>query len=264
MKTKTLRYVLAAGLAALGSTVVADPALAWDTAACDPKGVTAADADLATALNSRLTANLRNALTGYRISCARMIVKTVRAGGWDPHAATIAVTTAIVETTLMNISEKVDHTSLGLFQQQDWWGSAKDRMNPVWTTNKFLSAMAAKHPDGKWLTDPIGKVCQEVQGSAYPTRYGENAADGKTVAEALWGIDDPVEKPDPHGTVYARSRSAGGTWQNSATRIDTNTAISGIAATRQQTDNSLHVFTVVPGSGIWHRKAWEADATRID
>ncbi|HWS37459.1 MAG TPA: hypothetical protein VN408_32610 [Actinoplanes sp.] len=76
--------------------------------------------------------------------------------------------------------------------------------------------------------------------------------------------DVPEPDPIPHGTVYARSRSAAGTWENSATRTDTNTAISGIAATRQQTDNSLHVFTVVPGSGIWHRKAWEADATRID
>ncbi|MGC4862791.1 VCBS repeat-containing protein, partial [Micromonospora sp. DT41] len=165
---------------------LASPALAYQTVACDPRGTTSLDAALATSLNSQLRADMRGYMNAYRTSCARMIVNAAKARGLAQRAAVIAVTTAIVETHLQNISEEVDHTSLGLFQQQEWWGSRAQRLNATWATNKFLSVMESKYPNRSWMTAPIGEVCQTVQVSAYPDRYQVQAGDAQIIVNALW------------------------------------------------------------------------------
>ncbi|MGC5022551.1 FG-GAP repeat domain-containing protein, partial [Micromonospora sp. DT47] len=167
------------------------PALAsvnalYQTDPCDPDGPTATDAALATQLNPQLNSDMRNNLTAYRVSCAREVVEAVRARGLASRAAVIAVTTVIVETHLQNISEEVDHTSLGLFQQQEWWGTRAQRLNPTWATNAFLNAMEDKYPNGTWATAAIGDVCQRVQVSAYPSKYQVQAPDAQIIVDALW------------------------------------------------------------------------------
>ncbi|NJC13375.1 hypothetical protein F4558_003201 [Micromonospora profundi] len=165
---------------------LASPALAYQTVACDPRGTTSLDAALATSLNSQLRSDMRGYMNAYRTSCARMIINAAKARGLAQRAAVIAVTTAIVETHLQNISEEVDHTSLGLFQQQEWWGSRAQRLNATWATNKFLSVMESKYPNKSWMTAPIGEVCQAVQVSAYPDRYQVQAGDAQIIVNALW------------------------------------------------------------------------------
>ncbi|MGC4881073.1 hypothetical protein ACLQ26_32970, partial [Micromonospora sp. DT43] len=183
---------------ALGAEAQVDvpPALApvnamYQTVDCDPAGPTAADAALASRLNPQLTSDMRNNLTGYRVSCAREVVEAVRARGLTSRAAVIAVTTVIVETHLQNISEQVDHTSLGLFQQQDSWGTRDQRLDAAWATNAFLDAMEDEYPDGSWVDAPIGEVCQAVQVSAYPDRYQVQAPDAQVIVDALWSPVDP-------------------------------------------------------------------------
>ncbi|MFC6082807.1 FG-GAP repeat domain-containing protein [Sphaerisporangium aureirubrum] len=165
-------------------------AVARALAACDPAGATSADGSLATQLNSRLTAKMRGYMSGYRVSCARMIVKATRDRGLDPRAAVIAVTTAIVEASLDNVAEELDHDSLGLFQQRASWGTAAQRLDPIWATNAFLSKMLSKYPGNAWLTASIGAVCQAVQVSAYPERYQPQAADAQIIVDALWAARD--------------------------------------------------------------------------
>ncbi|KHD73921.1 hypothetical protein MB27_31885, partial [Actinoplanes utahensis] len=131
---------------------------------------------------------MRNAMTAYRVSCARMVVKAVRDRGLPQHAATIAATTVAVETTFQNISEMVDHDSLGLFQQRASWGSAANRLNPTWSTNAFLNKMTSLYPSNSWMNAAVGKVSQDVQVSAYPQRYYDNASDGKIIADTLWPL----------------------------------------------------------------------------
>ena len=160
---------------------------AYATAPCDPSGTTSRDATLATQLNQTLTAKMRGYMSAYRVSCARMVVKAVRDRGMVPRAAVIAITTVIVETSLQNISEEVDHDSLGLFQQRASWGSRENRLNPIWATNAFLDKMVSKYPNNSWRTAPIGEVCQAVQVSAYPERYQPQAGDAQKIVDALWG-----------------------------------------------------------------------------
>ncbi|MFI1996119.1 FG-GAP-like repeat-containing protein [Actinoplanes sp. NPDC020271] len=163
------------------------PAHAYATAACSSAGVTAADNALATSLNPRLQGKMRNQMTGYRVSCARAVAAAVQARGLDVRAATIAMATVIVETSIENISEQVDHDSLGLFQQRASWGTAQQRLNPAWATNAFLNKMLSLYPDGSWRTRSVGEVAQAVQVSAYPSRYEPQAADGAVIAGALFG-----------------------------------------------------------------------------
>ncbi|MEU8143217.1 VCBS repeat-containing protein [Nonomuraea sp. NPDC048901] len=158
----------------------------YATAACDSNGTTSTDAALATQLNGVLTATMKGYMTAYRVSCARMIVKAVHDRGMDPRAAVIAVTTAIVESTIQNVSETVDHDSLGLFQQRASWGSVQERLNPIWATNAFLDKMVREYPNNSWMTAPIGEVCQAVQVSAYPSRYQPQAGDAQKIVDALW------------------------------------------------------------------------------
>ncbi|TDV48839.1 FG-GAP repeat domain-containing protein [Actinophytocola oryzae] len=163
-----------------------DLTVAYTTAACDPSGTTSRDASLATQLNGTLTAKLEGAMTAYRVSCARMVVDAVRDRGLDPRAADIAIATTIVETSIQNVSEEVDHDSLGLFQQRASWGSATNRLNPTWATNAFLDKMISKYPNNSWKTAPIGEVCQAVQVSAFPDRYQVEAGDAQKIVDALW------------------------------------------------------------------------------
>jgi hypothetical protein len=239
--------------------------LALNALACDPDGPTGVDAQLAGALNGTLTEKLAGAMTAYRVSCARMVATAVRNRGLPIRAATIAITTTIVETGIRNL-DGGDRDSVGLFQQRDPWGSVAHREDPIWATNAFLDKMMALYPNDSWKTAPIGDVCQKVQVSAFPDRYGQQAADGQRIADAVWPYAAGA-RPTPHGALWNRTRSAAGAW-SSASKIDDNTSIT-TAAALGLADGSMHVFTVVPGSGIWHRKrsaagTWDGHATQID
>jgi FG-GAP-like repeat len=159
---------------------------AFATAECDPAGTTNRDAALATQLNGTLTAKMKGFMNAYRVSCARMVVNAVRDRGLASRAADIAIATVIVETSLQNISEEVDHDSLGLFQQRASWGSATNRLNPEWATNAFLDKMVSKYPNNSWQSAPIGEVAQAVQVSAFPDRYQVEAGDAQKIVDALW------------------------------------------------------------------------------
>ncbi|MFI5618828.1 hypothetical protein [Streptomyces sp. NPDC051567] len=152
--------------------------------------IVSADSTAATRLNQTLTGSLRNAMNSYRVSCARAIVHTVQARGLPNQAAVIAVTTAIVESVLENNPNVLDHTSVGLFQQQDFWGSTANRLNPAWSTNAFLNELLRRYPNGTWASKQIGVVCQAVQRSAYPSRYQPQASDAQKIVDAIITLPD--------------------------------------------------------------------------
>jgi hypothetical protein len=166
--------------------VTSSPALAAEFAPCNVSGPSAADGTTANQLNSRLQANLRGAMTAYRVSCARKVVDAVKARGLPVRAAVIAITTTIVESGIQNYSVAVDLDSLGLFQQRGFWGSPGQRTDPAWATNAFLNSMLDKFPNNSWMTTQIGVVCQEIQGSDFPERYQPQAGDGQIIVDALW------------------------------------------------------------------------------
>ncbi|MEV0155144.1 hypothetical protein AB0H57_15565, partial [Micromonospora sp. NPDC050686] len=215
-----------AGTAAPAPEPEAAPAvsllLAYQTAPCDPNGTTGADAAIADTLNETLQSDMRGYMNAYRTSCARMVVQAVKARGLASRAAVIAIATVIVETHLQNISEEVDHDSLGLFQQRASWGSREQRLNPTWATNAFLDKMVRLYPNDTWKDAPVGEVCQAVQVSAYPDRYQKQAADAQTIVNALWsgslvGSPDDVSRDgvvvglDGRISLYV-VRSGGDVW----------------------------------------------------
>ena len=164
---------------------------------CRKGGPAPADNKVATQIKPKLRGTMRSALSGQRVCCARQIVGAVKARRLHKRAAVIAVTTAIVESTLLNINKEIDHDSLGLFQQRASWGSRQNRLNPTWATNAFLNAMLRKFPGNAWQTQPIGKVCQRVQVSAFPGRYQPQAADAAIIVGALWGARTAGAQPTP-------------------------------------------------------------------
>jgi hypothetical protein len=177
--------------AALGTFALAGPAQAASFAVCDKQYTnTAADASVAGWLTGRLQGNLRGALTAERISCARAVVSEIRARGLHRRAAVIAVATAIVESGLRNYATAVDHDSLGLFQQRpsQGWGTPAQLIDPTYATDAFLNAMLRKYPNNAWMSADIGTVCQAVQGSAFPERYGPQAPDAEQIVSAVWAF----------------------------------------------------------------------------
>ncbi|MET8041416.1 FG-GAP-like repeat-containing protein [Micromonospora sp. NPDC005215] len=162
------------------------PASAASTAACDPAGPTGSDGQTATALNGRLTGKLAHSITAYQVSCARVIVTRVKNRGMARRAATIAITTTIVESDIRNLTYG-DRDSVGLYQQRPstGWGTVEQIMNPVYATDSFLNKMLRVRP-GTWMTDPIGEVCQAVQISGTPDAYQPQARDGDIISGVLW------------------------------------------------------------------------------
>lgn len=126
-------------------------------------------------------------MDGGQVSCARVITQVAQSDGLSQRAAVIAVTTAMAESTLHDYTTAVDLDSLGLFQQRpsQGWGTASQVTDPVYATNKFLSVMQAKYPNGSWQTGDIGAICQAVQVLALPDEYDKQVAAAQTVVNAV-------------------------------------------------------------------------------
>ncbi|MFC4149552.1 FG-GAP repeat domain-containing protein [Micromonospora mangrovi] len=213
---RALLPVLAAVVTLSAVLVLPHAASAAVVPDCTTAAPTSGDATFAAQVNPTLTGKLAGYFTASRAACVRVIVQTVKSRGLPVRAATIAITTAIVETGIQNLNYG-DQDSLGLYQQRpsQGWGTASEILDPVHSTNSFLSAMLSKYPNNSWMTADIGVVCQTVQNSAYPTRYGDEAADGARIAEAAWAgrvvgdfdadgsSDLALYRPDPvNGSVW--------------------------------------------------------------
>ena len=51
--------------------------------------------------------------------------------------------------------------------------------------------MLSKYPNDRWMTEPIGEICQAVQVSAYPDRYQPQAGDAKIIVDAIVASQAP-------------------------------------------------------------------------
>lgn len=186
--------------------------LAIPTEPCDPAGPSATDGIMADQLNPQLHAKMAGYLNAYKVSCARMVTQAVKDRGLNPRAAAIAIATIIVESSMNNYSQAVDYTSLGLFQQQDWWGTREQRLNPAYATNAFLDEMERLFPGGRWNNEAIGDVCWNVQRPREDLRglYAIEAGDATLIANALWsGTGGGPKHPYAAGQVVS-GRSADG------------------------------------------------------
>jgi hypothetical protein len=124
--------------------------------------------------------------------------------GLGPHAATVALATAIQESKLRNLNYG-DADSLGLFQQRpsQGWGTAEEVRDPVYASGAFYDALD-RVPD--WEDRVVTVVAQEVQRSAYPEAYADHEGEGRVLSAALTGrepgaVGCRLDEPDGAGSA---------------------------------------------------------------
>ncbi len=106
-------------------------------------------------------------LDAEQLANAATIVQVVESRGLPAYAATIAMATAYQESKLHNITQAVDHDSLGLFQQRVMYYTAAVAADPVKATNAFLDLLVRQT---NWQTRPLTDVAADVQRPYEPYR----------------------------------------------------------------------------------------------
>jgi hypothetical protein len=102
---------------------------------------------------------------------AKTIVQVAKKRRMAPYAAVIAVTVAMQESSLRNLTSAVDADSLGLFQQRPsmGWGNSSELTDPAYATSAFLAALTQYAPG--YGSMPLWQAAQDTQRSGYPTAY---------------------------------------------------------------------------------------------
>ncbi|MET9865373.1 MULTISPECIES: heavy metal transporter [unclassified Streptomyces] len=116
---------------------------------------------------------------------AATITAVGTARGLPERAVTIALATALQESSLRNISHG-DRDSLGLFQQRpsQGWGTPKEIMDPTYSAGEFYDHLV-KVPGYTRL--PLTVAAQRVQRSGFPQAYAKHEPDAALLAAALTG-----------------------------------------------------------------------------
>ncbi|MFE7844935.1 peptidase M23 [Microbacterium sp. NPDC057407] len=117
--------------------------------------------------------------------------------GMDERDQTIAVMTAMGESSLRNLEygdwetsgvtnpDGSRTTSIGLFQQQDGWGSREARLEPYSAATMFYRAMAERVPERATIEPTL--VAHRTQINAEPRHYERYWERAQRVVAALNG-----------------------------------------------------------------------------
>ncbi len=128
---------------------------------------------------------------------AANVMKAGADQGLNVRDQTIGVMTAMGESSLRNIDygdwetggvtnpDGTRTTSIGLFQQQDGWGTREERLDPYISSTKFFQAMVAKVPDRESLEPTI--VAHRTQVNADPYHYTQFWDGAVQIVEGLSG-----------------------------------------------------------------------------
>ncbi|WP_420856973.1 heavy metal transporter [Streptomyces chilikensis] len=127
----------------------------------------------------------RYAFTPEQAVNAATITAVGTARGLPERAVTIALATALQESSLRNIRYG-DRDSLGLFQQRpsQGWGTPEEIMDPAYAAGQFYDHLV-EVPDYTEL--PLTVAAQEVQRSGFPDAYAKHEPDAALMASALTG-----------------------------------------------------------------------------
>lgn len=137
----------------------------------------------------------------------------------------VALATALQESGLRNLAnpnvpasmaiphEGVghDHLSVGIMQQQPWWGNLRDLMTPAVAAQKFFSALLKV---GGWQNMAPTVAAQAVQRSAFPDAYADDVAAATVFyrqhLREVMATAGGSAPPDPSGSPPASDDAAGG------------------------------------------------------
>ena len=128
---------------------------------------------------------------------AAYIVNAAQAMKLDSRAQVIGVMTAMGESSLVAIDygdweisgvrnpDGTPTSSIGLFQQQTWWGTVAQRMDPTQSAALFFQALI-KIPGWESLEPTI--AAHRVQGNSNPYHYAKYFTAATTVVAAVTGL----------------------------------------------------------------------------
>lgn len=131
---------------------------------------------------------------GEQLDNAATIMQTATALGFGRDGQILGVMTAMGESSLRNIDygdwetsgftnpDGSRTTSIGLFQQQDWWGSVEQRMDPATAATLFYQRLA-RVPD--WPSLDRSLAIHRVQINLDPTYYMRYTEDAVAVVDAM-------------------------------------------------------------------------------
>lgn len=124
-------------------------------------------------------------LDAEQMANAATIVSVVQQRGLPARAAVIALATAYQESKLHNITQAVDHDSLGLFQQRVMYYTAAVAADPAKATSAFLDRLI-QQPN--WQTRPLTDVAADVQAplEAYRGLYAQWEPLATQLTTQLW------------------------------------------------------------------------------
>jgi cell wall-associated NlpC family hydrolase/predicted esterase len=140
---------------------------------------------------------------------AQTIVLTTAHLGLSQRAATIAVATAMDESSLIVLDhgDVAGPDSRGLFQQRDSWGTVAQRMDPAASTRLFLQRMV--NVPG-WETLPLTQVAHIVQGNQDPNVYARFEGPATAMVNRFWPAGTPAGGSEPSPELAANTTSAAG------------------------------------------------------
>ncbi|MGP6172341.1 hypothetical protein ACTU6U_11345 [Microbacterium sp. A196] len=134
---------------------------------------------------------------GEQLRNAAVIVSTATAQGIGRDGQILGVMTAMGESSLRNIDygdwetsgvtnpDGERTSSIGLFQQQDWWGSPQERMDPATAAGLFYARLV--RVDGWQEMEPTQAI-HRVQINSDPDHYSRFETDAAEIVDALSGV----------------------------------------------------------------------------
>lgn len=159
-----------------------------------PQGATCSYGTVVAAAAPGLPASI-GPFKGAQISNAAQVILAASDLGFDAHGQTIAVMTAIGESTLNNVDfgDKAGPDSRGLFQQRanGAWGTYAERMNPRTAATSFLKVLA-QVPG--WQQMAPTQAAHTVQRNADPNHYTRYWADAVLIVATLGGDPNLASK----------------------------------------------------------------------
>lgn len=133
---------------------------------------------------------------GEQLENAAIIMRTATAQGFARDGQVLGVMAAMGESTLRNIDygdwetsgftnpDGTPTSSIGLFQQQEWWGSAETRMDPAASAALFYGRLAALVG---WQQMEPSHAIHRVQINTDPEHYAGFEDDAQAIIDALSG-----------------------------------------------------------------------------
>ena len=133
---------------------------------------------------------------GEQLENAATIVRTARELGFERDGQIIGVMAAMGESSLRNIDygdwetsgvtnpDGSRTSSIGLFQQQAWWGTVEQRTDPATAASLFFTRLG-RIPD--WQRMPPSHAIHSVQINSDREHYARFADDAAAVVDSLSG-----------------------------------------------------------------------------